>query len=78
MSFADVEPVLKTADVLKLSLLPLMPAICRTVPFVFVMKRALGFCNQALQTITLQKCVMWRARLGLYQPGCFSFCIKEC
>lgn len=62
---------MKTADVLKL---PLMPAICRTVPFVSVMKRTVGFCNQALQTITLQKCgalaracISWAASLFAYR-----------
>lgn len=50
-----------------------MPAICRTVPFVSVMKRTVGFCNQALQTITLQKCgelaracISWTASLFAY------------
>lgn len=52
-----------------------MAAICRTVPFVSVVKRAVGFCHQ---TITLQKCVMWRVRLGLYQQGCFPVWKKEC
>lgn len=54
-----------------------MPAICRTVPFVSVMKRTVGFCNQALQTITLRTsakceelaraCVSWAASLFAYR-----------